>query len=227
MTRSFPQEISHRLQVWHGGDEAAPDRFVPRVYGVLRRLAHCYVIREPECHTLQSTGLVNEAYLRLLDANRLDWQDRAHFFAIGANLTRCILVDFTCSPGHKERGGNMRRVSFDESLFVSPEPDKDFVKLDDTLNCLTGFDPTREKTVELRFFGGLNEKEAAEALIRTSRNQSQILLGSQEPKGSVVDGKPAVAGSSDSLLLFRLKVFNFLYSWPPNDEFFCLCHKFY
>lgn len=169
MTRSSPLEISLLLRAWRGGDEAALGTLMPLVYNELHRLAHRYMVHERAGHTLQTTALVNEAYLRLIDANRVDWQDRAHFFAICANLMRRILVDFARTRGYQKRGGNIRKVSLDESLFVSPEPDVDLVKLDDALKALAGFDPRKAKVVELRFFGGLSEEEAAEVL-RVSRD---------------------------------------------------------
>jgi RNA polymerase sigma factor (TIGR02999 family) len=137
---------------------------MPLVYGELHRLAHRYMVHERAGHTLQTTALVNEAYLRLIDANGVDWQDRTHFFAICANLMRRILVDFARTRGYQKRGGNTRKVSLDESLLVSPEPDVDLVKLDDALKALAGVDPRKAKVVELRFFGGLSEEEAAEVL---------------------------------------------------------------
>jgi RNA polymerase sigma-70 factor, ECF subfamily len=169
VTRSSPQEISLLLQAWRGGDEAALGTLMPLVYGELRRLAHRYMVHERAGHTLQTTALVNEAYLRLIDANRVEWQDRVHFFAISANLMRRILVDFARTRGYQKRGGDMKKVSLDESLFVSPEPDVDLVKLDDALNALAAFDPRKAKVVELRFFGGLSEEEAAKVL-RVSRD---------------------------------------------------------
>ncbi|MBZ5537061.1 MAG: sigma-70 family RNA polymerase sigma factor [Acidobacteriia bacterium] len=164
MTRSSPQEISLLLQAWRGGDEAALGTLMPLVYDELHRLAHRYMVHERAGHTLQTTALVNEAYLRLVDANRVDWQDRVHFFAICANLMRRILVDFARSRGYQKRGGNVKKVSLEESVLVSPEPGVDLVKLNDALNTLTGFDPRKAKVVELRFFGGLSEEEAAEVL---------------------------------------------------------------
>ena len=169
MTRSSPQELSLLLHAWRGGDEAALGTLMPLVYGELHRLAHRYMVHERAGHTLQTTALVNEAYLRLIDANGVDWQDRTHFFAICANLMRRILVDFARSRGYQKRGGNIRKASLDESVLVSPEPDVDLVKLDDALKALAGIDPRKAKVVELRFFGGLSEEEAAEVL-KVSRN---------------------------------------------------------
>ncbi|MBZ5554517.1 MAG: sigma-70 family RNA polymerase sigma factor [Acidobacteriia bacterium] len=169
MKWSSPQEISLLLQAWRAGDEAALDQLMPLVYGELHRLAHRFMVNEREEHTLQTTALVNEAYLRLVDVNRVDWQDRAHFFAICAQLMRRILVDFARSRGYQKRGGAVRKELLDEVQIVSPEPEVDLVRLDDALNTLAGFDSRKAKVVELRFFGGLSEEEAAEVL-KVSRN---------------------------------------------------------
>jgi RNA polymerase sigma factor (TIGR02999 family) len=164
VTRSSPQEISLLLQAWRCGDEAALGTLMPLGYDELHRLAHRYMVHERAGHTMQTTALVNEAYLRLIDANRVDWQDRVHFFAICANLMRRILVDFARSRRYQKRVGDVRKVSLDESALVSPEPGVDLVKLNNALNTLAGFDPRKAKVVELRFFGGLSEEEVAEVL---------------------------------------------------------------
>lgn len=164
MTRSSPQEVSLLLHAWRNGDEAALGTLMPLVYDELHRLAHRYMMHERAGHTLQTTALVNEAYLRLIDANGVDWQDRTHFFAICANLMRRILVDFARSRGYQKRGGNVKKVALEESVLVSPEPGVDLVKLDDALKALARIDPRKAKVVELRFFGGLSEEEAAEVL---------------------------------------------------------------
>jgi RNA polymerase sigma factor (TIGR02999 family) len=122
------------------------------------------MLRERAGHTLQTTALVNEAYLRLIDAKEVEWRDRAHFFAISSNLMRRILVDFARSRGYQKRGGTMKQVSLDEGLFISHDPDPDLVKLDDALSALSDFDPRKARVVELRFFGGLNVEETAEVL---------------------------------------------------------------
>ena len=152
------------LQAWRGGDQEALDKLVPLVHQELHRLAHCYMTRERADHTLQTTALVNEAYLRLVGAKKIDWQDRAHFFAIAANLMRRILVDFARARGYRKRGGDRKEVSLDEALLVSPDVDPDLVKIDDALQALAEFDPRKAKVVELRFFGGLDLDETAEVL---------------------------------------------------------------
>jgi RNA polymerase sigma factor (TIGR02999 family) len=162
---SPPQELSSLLRAWSGGDESALEKLMPLVYDELHRLAHRYMARERADHnTLQTTALVNEAYLRLIDADRVHWQDRAHFFAISAKLMRRILVDFARTRGYQKRGGDVRKVALDEALVVSPEPDGDLVRLDDSLTALSEIDPRKARVVELRYFGGLSVEETAEVL---------------------------------------------------------------
>jgi RNA polymerase sigma factor (TIGR02999 family) len=120
--------------------------------------------RERPDHTLQTTALVHEAFIRLVDASRIDWQDRTHFFAISANLMRRILVDWARSRGYRKRGGQARRISLDEAPLISPAPETDLVQLNDALEKLEKFDSRKAKVVELRFFGGLNLDETAEVL---------------------------------------------------------------
>src|SRR5512135_2242969 len=120
MTRSSPQEVSLMLRAWRGGDKSALDELMPLVYNELRRLAHRYMTKEKAGHTLQTTALVNEAYLRLVELKRIEWQDRAHFFAISANLMRRILVDFARSRGYQKREGNIVKVAFEDARDPSP-----------------------------------------------------------------------------------------------------------
>jgi RNA polymerase sigma factor (TIGR02999 family) len=164
MTRSSPQEVSLMLRAWRGGDKSALDKLMPLVYEELRRLAHRYMAKEKAGHTLQTTALVNEAYLRLVDLKRIEWQDRAHFFAISANLMRRILVDFARSRGYQRRGGHTKKISLHESLMVSPEPGAEVIRIDEALGALAEFDARKAQVVELRFFGGMTEDEAAEVL---------------------------------------------------------------
>ena len=141
------------------------DELMPLVNDELHRLAHRYMARERAGHnTLQTTALVNEAYLRLIDADQVQWQDQAHFFAIAAKLMRRILVDFARRRGYQKRGGNVHKVTLDEALVVSPEPDEELVRLDDALNALSEFDARKARVVELRYFGGLSVEETAEVL---------------------------------------------------------------
>lgn len=164
MTVSSPQEVTVLLQAWRGGDNAALEKLTPVVYNEPHRLAHRYMLREKADHTLQTTALVKEAYLRLVDLKRIEWQDRAHFFAIAASFMRRILVDFARSRRYRKRGGDAQRVTLDESFFARPEPGADLVQLDDALSAFAEFDARKAKVVELRFFGGLTEEEAAEVL---------------------------------------------------------------
>jgi len=162
--RPSPQEVSVLLRAWRGGDKAALDRLIPVVYSELRRLAHRYMVHERAGNSLQTTGLVNEAYLRLVDLQRIQWQDRAHFFAIAARFMRRILVDRARSRGYRKRGGDAQQVVLDEALIRAPERGLDLVRLDDVLTALEKFDERKAKVVELRFFGGLSETETAEVL---------------------------------------------------------------
>jgi RNA polymerase sigma-70 factor, ECF subfamily len=159
-----PQEVTRLLHAWCRGDQAALDKLVPLIHQELHRLAHHYMVRERVGHTLQTTALVNEAYLRLVDANRVPWQNRAHFFAISANLMRRILVDFARSRGYEKRGGKAVRIPFEEARIPSAKRGAQVIALDDALNALAGFGEREAKVVELRFFGGLSEEETAEVL---------------------------------------------------------------
>ncbi len=152
------------LRAWGGGDETAFDELVPLVHEELRRLARRYMRHERPGHTLQAAALVNEAYLRLIDVNRVPWQNRAHFFAMAARVMRRILVDAARARRYQKRGGGAPKVSLDEALLVSSEPGQDLVALDDALNALAAMDPRRGQVVEMRFFGGLTVAETAEAL---------------------------------------------------------------
>ncbi len=164
MRRSPPQELSVLLQAWSCGDESALSKLMPIVYDELHRLAHRYMVRERVGHTLQTTALVNEAYLRLMDADNVQWHDRMHFFAISAKLMRRILVDFARSRDYQKRGGEVLKVTLDEALVISSQPDQDLVRLDEALTSLAEFDSRKAKVVELQFFGGLSVEETADVL---------------------------------------------------------------
>ena len=155
--------VSLLLRAWSEGDQSALDQLAPIVYGELHRLARRYMGSERPGHSLQATALVNEAYLRLVDYQRMQWQDRAHFFAVSAQLMRRILVDHARRRNLK-RGGGARRVSFDEAVAISAAPPTDFVALDDAMHALARFDPRKAQVVEMRFFGGLSVEETAEVL---------------------------------------------------------------
>ncbi len=164
MTTQSPHEVTDLLLAWRRGDAAALDRLIPLVYDELHRLAHRYIAHERVNNTLQTTALVHEAYLRLMDVNQVEWKNRVHFFAISANLMRRILVEFARSRGSQKRGGEVRKVPLDEAAILSHEPDENLLALDDALTNLAAFDPRKAKVVELRFFGGMTEGETAERL---------------------------------------------------------------
>ena len=157
------QPISQLLADWANHDAAARDRLVPIVYEELRRLAHHYMRGEREGHTLQTTALVNEAYLRLAGIDGLQWRDRAHFFAMAATLMRRVLVDDARQRGRDKRGAGVSVTSLDEHA-IGPQPAVDVVALDEALERLAAVDPQQGRVVELRFFAGLSVKETAEAL---------------------------------------------------------------
>ena len=158
------QEVTEMLVAWSNGDESALERLVPLVHDELHRLAHRYKNREGPGHVLQTTALVNEAYLRLVDSSQVRWQNRAHFFAVSSQLMRRILVDFARSRNYLKRGGDAVQVSLDKVLAITPEQDLDVVALDEALNALAAIDERKGRVVELRFFGGLNIEETAEVL---------------------------------------------------------------
>jgi RNA polymerase sigma factor (TIGR02999 family) len=164
MTTPSPKEVTQLLLAWSQGDRSALDQLIPLVHEELHRLAHRYMGHERPGHTLQTTALVNEAYLRLIDASQVRWQNRAHFFAVSAQLMRRILVDFARAHRNLKRGGDARRVTLDETLLAPQEPDADLVALDDALTALAAIDPRQAQAVELRFFAGLSVEETAEIL---------------------------------------------------------------
>jgi RNA polymerase sigma factor (TIGR02999 family) len=159
-----PGAVTEWLVAWSNGDEAALERLVPVVHAELRRLARREMRRERPEHTLQTTALVNEAYLRLVDVRGVSWNDRAHFFAMAARLMRRVLVDHARSRRYQKRGGGTKAVPFEEGLAVAPQPGTDLVALDDALLALAELDPRKSQVVELRFFGGLSVEETAAAL---------------------------------------------------------------
>jgi RNA polymerase sigma factor (TIGR02999 family) len=152
------------LEAWGRGDRAAFDELLPLVHDELRRIARRYMRAEPGEHLLQPSALVNEAYIRLLDVNRIQWRSRVHFFAMAARVMRRILVESARARKFQKRGGGAERVSLDEAFVVTTEPGHDLVALDDALNTLAEMDPRKVQVVEMRFFGGLSAEETAEAL---------------------------------------------------------------
>jgi RNA polymerase sigma-70 factor, ECF subfamily len=156
-------EVTQLLVAWNNGDQSALDKLIPLVQAELHRLARRYLGGERPGHLLQTTALVNEAYLRLIDWKNVEWQNRAHFFGVSAQLMRRILVDFARSRP-RAAAGKAQQVSLDEAMVISDERDTDLIALDDALTALAAFDPRKCQVVELRFFGGLSVEETAEVL---------------------------------------------------------------
>ncbi|MDA2938086.1 sigma-70 family RNA polymerase sigma factor [Acidobacteria bacterium AH-259-A15] len=164
MATPSSEEITELLQAWSDGDEAALQRLTPLVYAELHRLAQHYMAKERPGHILQTTALVNEAYLRLINWREVSWQNRAHFFGVAARLMRHILVDFARSRPQLKPEGQAGHVSLDEAPLLSQEGSADLVAVDDALKTLATLDRRKSRIVELRFFGGLSVKETAEVL---------------------------------------------------------------
>lgn len=164
MKNPSAEQVTGILLAWGQGDEAALEKLMPLVYSELKRLAHHYLKGERAGNILQTTALVNEAYLRLIDSSRVQWQNRAHFFAVSAQLMRRVLVDAARARNYQKRGGGALQVSLNEALPLGEQRGPDLVALDDALQELAAFDPRKSKVVELRFFGGLSVKETAEVL---------------------------------------------------------------
>ncbi len=163
MTQPSTHEVTNLLIEWSNGDKAALDKLMPMIHQELRRLAHHYMSRERVGHTLQTTALVNEAYLRLVNSKDVQWQNRTHFFAIAATLMRNILVDHARRQGFSKRGAGCK-TELEGAMVVSQERAQEVVALDDVLKQLAVLDPQQSRIVELRFFGGLTIEETAEVL---------------------------------------------------------------
>ena len=159
-----PTDVTDLLRAWSNGDVAAFDRLVPLVYQELRSLARRYMRQERADHTLQATSLINEAYLRLVDVNRIQWQNRAHFLAVAAQAMRRILVESARRRHRHKRGGDVVMVALDEAPDIGHDKGADLVALSDALTALASFDPRMGQVVELRFFGGLSVEETADVL---------------------------------------------------------------
>jgi len=164
MEHSKTHKVTRLLQAWGQGDDAALEQMIPFVYRELRRIAHRYMTGERQGHTLQTTALVNEAYLRLVDSRKVNWQNRAHFFAISAQLMRRILVDSARARGYQKRGGGAQEITLDEEIIGPRERGRNVLALDDALKALAEVDPRKSQVVELRFFGGLSLEETSEVL---------------------------------------------------------------
>lgn len=157
-------DITNLLIQWRGGDQSALDRLMPLVYEELRRLARQCMRRERVGHTLQTTALVNEAYLRMVNSSQVEWHDRAHFFAIAAQLMRRVLVDEARKRHYQKRGGEFTRIELDETVMAGGQRDSDLLALDEALDRLAEFAPRKCRIVEMRFFGGLSIAETGKVL---------------------------------------------------------------
>ena len=164
MKKPEANEISGLLAAWNEGDQDALTKLMPLVHDELHRLARAYMRRERQDHTLQTTGLLNEAYVRLAEMGKVKWKNRSHFYAMSSRLMRRILVDFARSRQYLKRGGKSQHVSLEENLLISDAKSSDLVSLDDALTALGEMDPRKAKVVEMRFFGGMTVEETAQAL---------------------------------------------------------------
>ena len=157
-------DVTALLMEWRAGDQGAVERLLPLVHGELRRIAKQHMAGERPGHVLQATALVNEVYLRLIDVRRVQWQDRAHFFAMAARLMRRVLVDFARAHNNQKRGGEVQQVTLDQNFPVPSKAPEDLIAIDRALEALAGEYPRKSQVVELRFFGGLSVEETAEVL---------------------------------------------------------------
>jgi RNA polymerase sigma factor (TIGR02999 family) len=165
LARTPPEhEITQLLAQWREGNQSALDDLYPLVYDELHRLARRYMSRERKGHTLQTTALINEAYVRLVDQKNVPWANRSHFFAISAQIMRRILIDHARRHQYAKRGGGARQVSLEEAATVVPDQSEELLRLDEALKSLAEMDPRRSQVVELRYFGGLNNEEIAGVL---------------------------------------------------------------
>jgi RNA polymerase sigma-70 factor, ECF subfamily len=169
MSEPTAHEITQLLRAWSNGDQTALDRLAPLVYAELHRLARGYMRGEQAGHTLQSTALINEAWVRLIDWKNVEWQNRAHFFGVAAQMMRRILVDFARERGAIRHGGAAEQVALEEAVFVSESRGAEIIALDEALHALAEFDERKSKIVEMRFFGGLGVEETAAVLKLSSR----------------------------------------------------------
>ena len=161
MANPSSQQVTHLLEAWSQGDEKALEQLIPTVYAELHRLAHRYMNQERSGHPLQTTALVNEAYLRLVHAQHIPWQNRTHFLAIAARLMRQVLVDYARTRHSLKEGGAVQHISLDEGFELSEAKSAQLLALDEALKALASFDGRKSQVVELRFFGGLSAKETA------------------------------------------------------------------
>jgi len=184
MTTPSTQPVTQLLLAWRQGDQVALEQLIPLVYQELRRLARRYMAGQRPGHTLQASALVNEAYMRLIDCQLVNWKDRAHFFAVSAQMMRRVLVEFARSRNYQKRGGGAQKVSFDEALVMSPERGKDLLALDTALEVFAANYPRQSRVVELRFFWGTecgrNSSGVASVVCHSHARLAtcQILVGS-------------------------------------------------
>ena len=164
MAEDESRTVTRLLSAWGDGDKQALDLLIPIVYSELHRIANRYLKQERSDHTLQPTGLIHEAYLRLLGQSMPDWKGRTHFFGVASHVMRQILVDYARKHRASKRGGNVQKVSIDEALIVSQNDLEKFITLDDALKQLATFDDRKCRVLEMRYFGGLSVEETAEAL---------------------------------------------------------------
>ena len=169
MSGELQHEVTQILHDWSGGDARAPERLMPFVYDELRRLARAFLAREREGHTLQPTALVNEAYLRLIDQTRVDWQNRAHFYGIASRMMRRVLIDHARAHATDKRGGRAVRLSLEDVELPAEQRAAGLVALDEALERLGQMDERKSRVVEMRFFGGMSDEEIAGALGVTTR----------------------------------------------------------
>jgi RNA polymerase sigma factor (TIGR02999 family) len=164
LTQPRQHEITQLLAEWSDGNQSALDELYPLVYDELHRLARRYMSRERKGHTLQTTALINEAYVRLVDQRNVHWANRSHFFAISAQIMRRILIDHARRHAYAKRGGGAQQVSLEEVAAITPDPGRELMRLDEALKSLAEMDPRRSQVVEMRYFGGLNNDEIAGVL---------------------------------------------------------------
>jgi RNA polymerase sigma-70 factor (ECF subfamily) len=169
LTEPRQHDITQLLVKWSDGNQSALDELYPLVYDELHRLARRYMVRERRGHTLQTTALINEAYVRLVDQKNVHWANRSHFFAICAQIKRRILIDHARRHAYAKRGGGAQQVSLEDVAAVTPDPGRELVRLDEALRSLAEMDPRRSQVVEMRYFGGLNNGEIA-GVLKISEN---------------------------------------------------------
>jgi RNA polymerase sigma factor (TIGR02999 family) len=164
MTTPAPEDVTALLHAWRGGSQDALDQLMPLVHDELRQIARRHMRHERAEHSLQATALVHEAYLRLIDVNRIDWHDRAHFFAVASRVMRRVLVDWARARGYQKRGGSAVRVTLGDNIRPAGARGEDVVAVDEALEALAKVDERKSRVVELRFFGGLSVEETASVL---------------------------------------------------------------